>query len=93
MLDPKVSSLIDQAFSEADRPNARAALESCDPAWAWNHENLMIRCQIAAIAASRGNLNTLLSVLITFETDFRDLLVGAGFAHDTEKHLTWTPDW
>ena len=89
MLDERVSQLIDLAFAEPDRDEARSALEVCKPEWSRE----IVRCQIAAIAASRGRLDWLHEAIETYSIDFRDLLMGAGFAEDTEKHLTWEPDW
>jgi hypothetical protein len=89
MLDDRIIYLIERCFPEPDRPKAQAALEACKPEW--SHET--VRCQIAAIAVSGGQLDHLHAAIDTYRIDFRDLLVAAGFAEDTKKHLTWQPDW
>lgn len=49
------------------------------------------RVRIAAIRVSRGSLPGLLQAIDLGQTDFRDLLMAAGFGRDVEAHLYWWP--
>lgn len=47
------------------------------------------RIHFAAIKASNGDIEQLKSVVNTARLDWRDLLVRAGFATNTEAHTIW----
>lgn len=49
------------------------------------------RVRFAALRLSGGRLPDLAQAVALAETDWRDLLVAAGFADDTAAHLRWTP--
>lgn len=86
-LSPYLQSLIYLAFAPEDREEARAILASITHNWESD------RVRIAAIRASEGSLVRLAEAADLARIDFRDLLVGAGFAHDIHAHETWKPDW
>lgn len=86
-LSPHLLTLVDLAFAPADREEARTILASITPEWESD------RVRIAAIRASEGSLTRLADAADTARFDWRDLLVGAGFAHDIRAHETWKPDW
>lgn len=48
------------------------------------------RCEIAALKISDGSLNKLKWAVDLYHVDFRDLLMSAGFGHDTGAHTRWT---
>jgi hypothetical protein len=48
------------------------------------------RIRMAALKVSNGDLATLREAIVLARTDWRDLLVGAGFG-DPTAHLKWTP--
>ena len=79
--------LIDIAFAPNDREDARTILACIE------HEHECERIRIAAIRASKGSLDLLSQAADLARLDYRDLLMGAGFGHDTEAHLAWKPDW
>jgi hypothetical protein len=47
--------------------------------------------RFAALKLSEGRLDRLEEAIKLAQTDWRDLLVAAGFAHDVEAHLNWLP--
>ncbi|MDX1430168.1 MAG: tetratricopeptide repeat protein [Rhodothermales bacterium] len=49
------------------------------------------RIRIAALKVSGGDLEALRKAVDLANIDWRDLLVAAGFAHDTKAHLKWMP--
>lgn len=49
------------------------------------------RVRFAALKLSEGRLDRLEEAIKLAQTDWRDLLVAAGFAHDVEAHLNWLP--
>ena len=49
------------------------------------------RLRFAAIKLSKGDLNKLLDAVVLAQTDWRDLLVAAGFAGDVRAHQSWLP--
>lgn len=86
-LEPCVRELIALAFVPSDREFARTLLASIE------HDRESERIRIAAIRASKGSLDLLAQAADLARLDYRDLLMGAGFGHDTKAHLTWKPDW
>lgn len=86
---------IDLLFEPGDRPEA-AALLVADCA-----DNLpfsggatpagLERVRFAALKVSRGNLADLVEAVALAQTDWRDLLVAAGFADDPRAHEAWLP--
>lgn len=49
------------------------------------------RCAIAALKVSGGSITKLEQAVDLFHLDFRDLLMAAGFGHDTGAHEKWEP--
>ena len=49
------------------------------------------RVRFAVLKLSKGNLVQMRECVRLAETDWRDLLVAAGFADDPEAHLRWRP--
>lgn len=50
------------------------------------------RVRYAALRLSGGNISKLRSAVALAKTDWRDLLVAAGFANDSTAHISWFPD-
>jgi hypothetical protein len=50
------------------------------------------RFRFAALKLSRGNLDGLRDAVRLAKTDWRDLLVAAGFAESIDAHTSWLPD-
>jgi hypothetical protein len=50
------------------------------------------RVQIAALKQSGGDLDALIQAIELAQTDWRDLLVAAGFAVDVHAHERWLED-
>ncbi|MEM7724117.1 MAG: hypothetical protein AAF376_17350 [Pseudomonadota bacterium] len=88
-LSRRVQHLIDRLFPDAERGDAAILLSSIGfPA---DGDRPSDRFQIAALKLSAGSLSELRRAVDLFHTDYRDLLMGAGFGHDVEAHLTWEP--
>ena len=49
------------------------------------------RLRYAAMKLSRGTLGGLRQAIELVKTDWRDLLMGAGFGEDTTEHQRWRP--
>jgi hypothetical protein len=47
------------------------------------------RIQCAALKLSQGRIDLLCDAIALARTDWRDLLVAAGFDHDAKAHLDW----
>jgi len=82
-------------FAPADRSQARRLLlEECGsnlPLLGDRDAAGMERFRFAALKLSEGNLGRLREAIAVAKTDWRDLLVAAGFANDTRAHETWRP--
>jgi hypothetical protein len=50
------------------------------------------RFRFAALKLSNGDLERLQNAIRLAKTDWRDLLVAAGFANDIRIHKSWLPD-
>jgi hypothetical protein len=48
-----------------------------------------VRVQCAALKLSEGRIDKLYDAIALAQTDWRDLLVSAGFAEDTQAHKDW----
>ncbi|NEZ57516.1 hypothetical protein [Adonisia turfae] len=55
------------------------------------HVKLLERVRFAVLKASGGTLDGLVDAIALAQTDWRDALVGAGFADDPEQHTLWWP--
>ena len=49
------------------------------------------RLRFAALRCSRGDLELLRQAIEEGKTDWRDLLMSAGFGHDVNAHAEWVP--
>ena len=87
MLDPHITTLIEQCFSPEDQPAAAEMVENYKAHWPVEDH----RCKIAVIKLSEGLLPKLAEAISLGEWDLRDLLSAAGLAEDTEAHLSWKP--
>jgi hypothetical protein len=47
------------------------------------------RCEIAALKISCGSIKKLMWAVELYHSDFRDLLMSAGFGHDINAHERW----
>jgi hypothetical protein len=54
-------------------------------------EHGLERFQFAALKLSGGNLSRLRNAIELAKTDWRDLLMAAGFGEDTRAHACWIP--
>jgi hypothetical protein len=50
------------------------------------------RIRFAVLKISDGSLDRLRQTIDLAQSDWRDVLVGAGFAHDVTAHLRWLAD-
>ena len=50
------------------------------------------RCRFAALKLSEGRIDLLRQAIRLAQTDWRDLLMAAGFGYDITAHLRWLPD-
>ena len=82
-----VQDLINYFFDEADREEALFYLSQIA-----EEVQSSERIQIAAIRWTGGSLMKLASAVDQANWDWRDLLMGAGFGHDTKAHLEWAHD-
>ncbi len=81
---------IDQMFDASDRPEVRKLLfQICETGGGGQASN---RCEIAALKISHGSLEGLRRAVNLYHTDFRDLLMSAGFGFDAGAHERWKPD-
>jgi len=51
----------------------------------------MERIRFAVLKLSEGNIGKLVEAIELAQTDWRDLLVAAGFGEDVEAHNKWKP--
>ena len=52
----------------------------------------MDRIRIAVLKLCEGSMDKLVEAIVLAQTDWRDLLVAAGFGHDTQAHEKWSPE-
>lgn len=95
-LSSRTTSCIERVF--ADRNARRVASEllraECAenvPLWDDNSPEGLDRIRIAALKLSEGNLERLREAVSLAQTDWRDVLVAAGFGNDASAHLHWAP--
>jgi len=85
-----------RVFAPTHVDEARSLLENdCAeniPLWNARTPSGLDRLRIAAIKTSGGTIAGLVDALVLAETDWRDLLVGAGFGHDVTAHESWWPN-
>ena len=76
--------------SEAERLLAEDCAEGLPPVGEATPMGLE-RIRFAALRTSDGELNRLRDAIRLANTDWRDLLVAAGFAGDVDAHKSWWP--
>ena len=94
-LSPRTKARLIRLFAPGDQAPAEALLlERCGrnlpgtldwPEWG------IERIQFAALKVSGGAMPALTEAVDLANTDWRDLLVAAGFAHDPKAHESWCP--
>ena len=96
MLSPETWERINLLFSAEEREEVATLLdEQCGnnlPFLGRLNEYELERYRFAALKLSGGSLPQLHRAIKTAQTDWRDLLMVAGFGHDVHAHETWLPE-
>lgn len=88
-LSETVEHHLNSIFKATDRQQARILLlQICTSG---RESQAADRCEIAALKLSMGSIEKLGQAVNLYHTDFRDLLMAAGFGFDTGAHETWSP--
>lgn len=82
-LSPLTTERLNTLFPPEHRPEASRLLAALT-------EDELLHC--AALKCSDGNLEQLRQAISLAQTDFRDLLMAAGFGRTLDSHLRWRPD-
>jgi hypothetical protein len=91
-LSTRTRRCIQVLFNEGDRTLAGAALvQDCGIDLPGLGKMDLERIRLAALKTSGGQLPRLYEAIALARTDWRDLLVGAGFGEDATAHLQWMP--
>jgi hypothetical protein len=94
-LSPATLSRLKALFSPSDQAEAEQLLvELCGSnlPFCENSDSASLeRLRFATLKLSGGRLPELYSAVDLANTDWRDLLVAAGFAEDVEAHKAWFP--
>jgi hypothetical protein len=94
-LNSETQRRLEILFRIEDRPvAARMLVEECGnnlPFLGKLDEHGLERFRFAALKLSGGDLGRLRQAVDLAKTDWRDLLVAAGFAHDVQEHERWNP--
>lgn len=94
-LSERTVELIKKVFPEETREEAEELLKlECAeniPFCEDHNEFQMERIRFSVLKLSEGKIDKLVSAIELAQIDWRDLLVAAGFAHDTEAHENWVP--
>ena len=95
-LSPDTIVRLDILFDEPERSEAgRLLVEECGNRLPFCEESDAVsleRIRFAALKLSNGELSALRSAVELAQIDWRDLLVAADFAEDTDAHRSWHPD-
>ncbi len=95
MTDPSslVQNHIARLFSPEEQEEVTQLLkEDCGTALPGTDNaspEFFVRVQCAALKLSEGRIDNLYDAVALAQTDWRDLLVSAGFAEDTQAHKNW----
>jgi hypothetical protein len=85
--------MVDRVFASEDRAGVVTLLEAeCGaalPLWSPVSPEGLERIRLAAIKLSAGQLAELRRVVHSANTDWRDVLVAAGFGDDVRAHERW----
>ena len=96
MPSPETWKRINLLFSAEERDEVATLLdEQCGtnlPFLSELSEHQLERYQFAALKVSAGSLPKLYRAIQTANWDWRDLLMGAKFGHDTHAHEKWLPE-
>jgi hypothetical protein len=94
-ISPRTASLVSALFAPKDVAAANRMLEvDCGNELPflqdWTPESLE-RIRFAVLRISRGDLVRLRDAVMKARTDWRDVLVEAGFGNDPNAHTKWRP--
>jgi hypothetical protein len=99
MVTPLTDATVDrilQLFALADRDLVTALLlDECGdhlPLVNSSNSAAVERIRFAVLKLSGGDLNALQRAVDLAKTDWRDVLVAAGFGSDVKAHFRWWPD-
>jgi len=94
-LSPETERRLDLIFRMQDRDEAvRLLIEECGnnlPFLQTLDEKGLERVRFAALKLSGGDLGRLREAVKLAKTDWRDLLMAAGFGEDVHEHERWMP--
>jgi hypothetical protein len=94
-LSPETQRRLEILFHQEHRAEAiRLLVEECGnnlPFCEHSNERDLERFRFAALKLSGGDLSRLRDAVELAKIDWRDLLVAAGFADDTQAHEHWIP--
>lgn len=94
-LSPGTQRRLDALFAEPERQTVSHLLVTqCGdnlPLWHDKDPRGLERIRFAALKLSNGSLAELARAVEIAQTDWRDVLVAAGFGHDPRAHLAWFP--
>lgn len=94
-LSPKTRDRLNAAFAASHRAEAeRLLVNECGnnlPYCRDSNSYDLERIRYAAMKLSEGNLDRLRGAIELAKTDWRDLLMGAGFGEDITAHRRWWP--
>jgi hypothetical protein len=94
-LSPRTKQLLAKLFHPSEQEYAAVLLvKRCGdnlPFFETATPEKLERVRFAVLKLSEGDLDQMREVVQLAETDWRDVLVDAGFADDSEAHLTWWP--
>lgn len=94
-LSPKTVDHIDALFTPQFREEVAELLShQCGnnlPFCEKSDEFQLERVRFAALKLRRGDLRELQKAVELAQTDWRDLLMAAGFGHDVNAHRRWSP--
>ncbi len=95
-INQETEKRIDRLFTPEDREVARTLLrDECGANLFPRRENPpeseIERIRFAVLNLSKGEIDTLKKAVEQAKTDWRDVLVWAGFENDPEKHRSWLP--
>ena len=95
-LSKRSEKLLNDFFPESSRGEAKELIETMcgnNLPFCENYgSEEMDRIRFSAIKVSEGQMDKLCDAIDLAQTDWRDLLTSAGFAHDPEEHNNWYND-
>lgn len=96
-LSQRTLQIIERLFSPEQKDEVKGILmrdcsDSLIPSQGEEWDKLRERVQFGVLKVSEGDLARLLSAIILAQTDWRDLLMAAGFGHSVVEHQNWADD-